>query len=198
MPRLRVLQLLMIAGTIGMIGALPAAFPVLADDMAAPPVAPPAAMQPMPQAPDQANPQWQSNNQWQPGATDSDQAVQPVHAGNVTYVTGGIGDEERSALNSMKSSYNLHITSASKSGEFAGNTHIIVRDRQGNPVVNASAGPDLPRQATGRQLHARSHPRQRKPYAARDRRRPQTRRTPSELAITPGDIAFSPPSEAPP
>ncbi|MGE3624428.1 MAG: hypothetical protein AB7H77_11235 [Bdellovibrionales bacterium] len=73
---------------------------------------------------------------------------QPVQTENVRYITGGIGDEERDALNSVKQRYNLHVTSTNMQGEFNGSTQIIVRDRQDNTTLKVDAGPlfyaDLP------------------------------------------------------
>lgn len=63
--------------------------------------------------------------------------------GRATYVTGGIGDEERDMLDSVRHEYNLHIMSASKDGEFMGNTKIKIYDSAGNEVINTSAGPLL-------------------------------------------------------
>jgi hypothetical protein len=67
--------------------------------------------------------------------------LQPMQAGNITYITGGIGDEERAALQSVKNHYNLSVMSAGASGAFAGDTHITIRDSQGTPLVDTDAGP---------------------------------------------------------
>jgi len=72
--------------------------------------------------------------------TDND-ALQPVQSGNVTYITGGIGDEERSALDAVKKDYNLRIVSAHTDGAFAGDTRIVIRDHNGDQLVDAAAGP---------------------------------------------------------
>lgn len=66
---------------------------------------------------------------------------QPQQEGSITYITGGIGDEERDALNAVKNNYNLSIMSASVSGSFTGDTHIAIRDRQGMELLNTDAGP---------------------------------------------------------
>lgn len=67
--------------------------------------------------------------------------LQPVQSGNVTYITGGIGDEERSALDAVKKDYNLRIVSAHTDGAFAGDTRIVIRDHNGDQLVDAAAGP---------------------------------------------------------
>src|SRR5437016_948255 len=61
--------------------------------------------------------------------------------GNITYVTGGIGDEEREALHSMRHNYNLSVLSADKYGAYPGDTHIVISDKQGTELVNTDAGP---------------------------------------------------------
>ena len=66
---------------------------------------------------------------------------QPQHAGNVTFITGGIGDEERAALQQSKKSYNLYVTSAGSNGDFEGDTHLTIRDKNGDAVVSAVSGP---------------------------------------------------------
>src|ERR1700741_3281696 len=68
-------------------------------------------------------------------------SLQPQQTGNVTYLTGGIGDEERDAMKTVKSDYNLSLMSASKAGEFVGDTQVRILDREGNVVVNTYAGP---------------------------------------------------------
>jgi hypothetical protein len=72
-----------------------------------------------------------------------DAAPQPIQVGGTTYVTGGIGDDERDALDSVKKNYNLHVLNASKSGAYIGDTHVVVRNRQGSEVLNVSSGPIL-------------------------------------------------------
>src|SRR5689334_11347717 len=71
-------------------------------------------------------------------ASDLSTLPQPQQEGSVTYITGGIGDEERDALRAVSRDYNLHVMSASTSGAFAGQTQIIIRSRQGEEVVDES------------------------------------------------------------
>jgi len=70
--------------------------------------------------------------------------LQPQQSGNVTFVTGGVGDEEIAALEAAKKDYNLHITSASASGgAFKGNTQITIRTKKGDTLLTADSGPIL-------------------------------------------------------
>lgn len=67
--------------------------------------------------------------------------VQPYQAGNITYVTGGIGDEEREAIQAVKKDYNLSVISAAKSGAYTGDTQVVIRDHSGQELLNTQAGP---------------------------------------------------------
>lgn len=75
------------------------------------------------------------------GSGNIDDAMQPVQVGNVTYITGGVGDEERAELQQVKGDYNLHIMSASHDGAFVGDTHLTVRSKSGEVIFEADAGP---------------------------------------------------------
>lgn len=76
---------------------------------------------------------------WRPGLSDT--TLQPVQVGEASYITGGIGDEERYALQEVAPNYNVRIMSALKSGHFSGTTRVVIRDRDGNEVINAESGP---------------------------------------------------------
>lgn len=67
--------------------------------------------------------------------------MQPMKAGNITYVTGGIGDEERYALQSVKNRYNLSIVSAANTGAYVGDTRVTISDTAGQELVDTHAGP---------------------------------------------------------
>jgi hypothetical protein len=75
------------------------------------------------------------------GSATADAQLQPTHQGNITYITGGIGEEERNELDAAKKDYNLHITNADKTGAFTGDTHIAILDHDGNQLVNVAVGP---------------------------------------------------------
>lgn len=63
--------------------------------------------------------------------------------GEIYYITGGIGDEETSAMQSERGDYNLQIMNADKQGHFSGYPHIIITDTQHNELLNADSGPLL-------------------------------------------------------
>jgi len=62
-------------------------------------------------------------------------------SGDVTYITGGIGDEERDALKAVKQDYNLRILSAGVQGAYVGDAHIIISDNKGQELLNTNGGP---------------------------------------------------------
>jgi hypothetical protein len=66
---------------------------------------------------------------------------QPIIKGDITYISGGIGDEDREALETTKKNYNLIITSAKSSGSFIGETQLIIYNKLGDELLNTSAGP---------------------------------------------------------
>ncbi len=61
---------------------------------------------------------------------------------DVNYVTGGIGDDERSSIESAKGDYNLHVMSASINGAFVGDARVVV-STGGKEMLNVVAGPLL-------------------------------------------------------
>lgn len=76
-----------------------------------------------------------------PMQTPAGDILQPVQVGNATYITGGIGDEERHILQVSKNNYNLHIMSAERTGHFHGDTRVVIQDQRGNVMIDAEAGP---------------------------------------------------------
>lgn len=67
--------------------------------------------------------------------------MQPMEYNGITYVTGGIGLEEREALQAVQSNYNLRILSSGLQGHFVGESLISVRDKSGAELVSTVAGP---------------------------------------------------------
>lgn len=61
-----------------------------------------------------------------------------------TYVTGGIGDEERMEMERVRSDYNVHVMSSARDGSFAGDTSMIFYNKAGEAVLTTNdAGPLL-------------------------------------------------------
>jgi hypothetical protein len=70
---------------------------------------------------------------------------EPQTQGDVTFVSGGIGEGERNAMEAMKSDYNLNLLFAAKgTGEFLADVNVRIADAQGNTVIETvSDGPFL-------------------------------------------------------
>ena len=68
---------------------------------------------------------------------------QPQQQGNVTFVSGGAGDEDRAALKQMENQFNLRLLFAVRgSGEYLANVNVTLADSKGNAVLDTiSDGP---------------------------------------------------------
>ncbi|MBY0407543.1 MAG: hypothetical protein K2Q01_07610 [Rickettsiales bacterium] len=64
-------------------------------------------------------------------------------SGNVQFITGGIGQEERTAIEAVKSQYNLHVMSAGTDGAFTGDTKLNILDKNNNSILETNMGPLL-------------------------------------------------------
>lgn len=62
----------------------------------------------------------------------------PVHKGDVTYISGGIGLGEQHALEAAARNYNLEITNADRKGEFTAGTNLVIKTNSGRDVLRAS------------------------------------------------------------
>jgi hypothetical protein len=70
--------------------------------------------------------------------------MHPVQEGNMTYITGGVGDEERNALEAQAQYYNLKITNADKTGHYAADTNVTIQSKNGREMLSANdTGPLL-------------------------------------------------------
>ncbi len=69
--------------------------------------------------------------------------LQSQRQGDVSYITGGAGDEDRQTLQSVKSQYNLRLQFAlTKSGQFIADVNVTLVDTKGRTVLDAiSDGP---------------------------------------------------------
>lgn len=71
--------------------------------------------------------------------------IKPQTQGGISFVSGGVGEEEHKALRAIQGQYNLHLTFAVKgSGEFAAGVKVSIADAKGNALLNTTAeGPNL-------------------------------------------------------
>ncbi len=66
----------------------------------------------------------------------------PHDQGGITYITGGIGDTERNALEASKRDYNLHITDSEKDGAFMAGIDLVIQARGGREILQVhNTGP---------------------------------------------------------
>lgn len=72
-----------------------------------------------------------------------DTSLEVQDQNGVTFVTGGIGDDERAELEAAKKDFNLHVTSATKNGHFVEYTMVKIVDAKGDSVIETEAGPLL-------------------------------------------------------
>ena len=75
------------------------------------------------------------------GLNDDINTPEVMTEGDVTYVTGGIGDEERNVLEATRSNYNLHVLNSTTSGAYTGNTSVTIFDKAHNQLVTSEMGP---------------------------------------------------------
>jgi|Deesub1362A_J573_1020465.scaffolds.fasta_scaffold00055_76 hypothetical protein len=62
--------------------------------------------------------------------------------GEISYLSGGVGLEERRILESMAKGYNLKLVFAMSSGEYLSDLSVILRDKEGRTLLHTvSNGP---------------------------------------------------------
>lgn len=71
--------------------------------------------------------------------------LKPQTQGDVTFVSGGIGESERNAMQAIRGDYNLNLLFAAKgSGEFAADINVRITDAKDNTLVETlTDGPYL-------------------------------------------------------
>jgi hypothetical protein len=93
-----------------------------------------------PYAPQQAMPpvmpQVQNQAPQQPPAPP---ALQAQQQGNITFVSGGAGDEDRDALKQVESQYNLRLLFAAKNGDYLANIAVTLSDTRGRALLDTIA-----------------------------------------------------------
>jgi hypothetical protein len=72
----------------------------------------------------------------------ADSVIKVKSSGNISYVSGGVGLEERDALAQMSRDYNLKLNFAVSSGNYLGDVSVVITDARGQVVLEAvSEGP---------------------------------------------------------
>jgi hypothetical protein len=62
-----------------------------------------------------------------------------VVVGDVSYVSGGVGEESREQLKAFAAAFNLKLLLAHKSGEYIGDVQIVLVDAKGKEILKAVA-----------------------------------------------------------
>jgi len=63
--------------------------------------------------------------------------IKPQTQGDVTFVSGGVGEDEHKALRAIQGQYNLHLTFAVKgSGEYASGVKVKIEDAKGHTFLD--------------------------------------------------------------
>jgi len=71
-------------------------------------------------------------------------ALPPAQTQNgITYITGGVGQPESTAMKAAAGRYDVMLTFAERSGAFLADVPVNIMDRRGNTVLNIVSGPIL-------------------------------------------------------
>jgi hypothetical protein len=70
-------------------------------------------------------------------------APAPIAHNGITYVTGGIGEDEVHAFHEVAANYNMRITLASKAGHYLSDVEVKITSGQREVLVVRTAGPFL-------------------------------------------------------
>jgi hypothetical protein len=93
-----------------------------------------------------------SGSQSTPQSTSSDQAqndtvqsrLQPKTENGITYLCGGVGEEQASYMKQSKGDYDLMLTFATRSGEYLADVDVAIKDAKGKQVLQTKCdGPML-------------------------------------------------------
>lgn len=67
--------------------------------------------------------------------------LQVMEQGDISYITGGVGEQEATNFESTKNQYQLRVLNADAKGAYVGENHFIIRDKSGNDLLSAEGGP---------------------------------------------------------
>lgn len=72
-------------------------------------------------------------------AADAPDGETVTMAGNISYVSGGVGEESRERLAAFAAAFNLKLVLVGKSGEYLGDVRVEIRDAAGRALLQATA-----------------------------------------------------------
>lgn len=71
----------------------------------------------------------------------NDELLSEQRVGDITYITGGIGEAERQAMERLRPRYNLRVTNAEKQGAFISDVVVSVLDSKGAELFSTATDP---------------------------------------------------------
>jgi hypothetical protein len=64
--------------------------------------------------------------------------------GDIDFITGGVGERERQALNNISNAYNLFVVTALETGAYLADVHVTLREESGRVALETTTrGPFL-------------------------------------------------------
>ena len=66
-------------------------------------------------------------------------ALQPQQQGNIIFVSGGAGEDDRDALKQVEGQYNLRLLFAARNGDYLANVAVTLADAHGKVVLDTIA-----------------------------------------------------------
>jgi len=60
--------------------------------------------------------------------------------GGITFISGGVGADEREALKKVEGDYNLRLLFAARGGEFVADVKVTIQDAKGKTVLESVSG----------------------------------------------------------
>lgn len=62
-----------------------------------------------------------------------------IMAGNVSYVSGGVGEDSRERMKAFAAAFNLKLLLAHRSGSYMSDVEVVVADTKGKQLIKANA-----------------------------------------------------------
>lgn len=74
--------------------------------------------------------------------TTTEEALKVERQGDISYISGGVGDQEQQAIKDLGRNFNLKLVMAIEAGNYLSGTQVKIQDAKGNTVLEAvSDGP---------------------------------------------------------
>jgi hypothetical protein len=71
-----------------------------------------------------------------------EEALKVERQGDISYISGGVGEQEQQAIKNLGRNFNLKLVMAIEAGNYLSGAQVIIQDAEGNTVLQAvSEGP---------------------------------------------------------